>query len=182
MHQSLHTSGAPDRDIPATSASRTSPKRSLNRIRTLLLAWAAALVILAVALAALEWDRLTSGPAGQAPNALAITAAGCTLDQIHVPAIRATELAVSNSSDEPMVVTFPSLDTMLTVAPGQHATLDLPALPHGTFAFACLTETSYKELQASVQQDAFICGLDAAVIGRRALTSGTLFVDTSPIS
>jgi hypothetical protein len=180
MHQSLQTSGAPDRGIAATSASRTPLRPSLKHIGILLLSWAVALAILAAVLTTLEWERLTAAPDGRAPNALVITAAGCAIDQLHVPAISATQLAVSNSADEPMVLTFPSLDTMLTVAPGQHAMLNLPALPQGKFVFACLSETSHKELEASVQRNAFICGLDAAVIARRALTSGTLFVDTYP--
>jgi hypothetical protein len=184
MHRSIRKTSAPiagDYDHSHQRADRPRPTRSFKYISLLLLSWGLALAILAFVLTALESQQTNPiASTALAESTVTITAAGCDADQIRIPAIRATQLTVSNTAAEPMVLTIPSLDAMLTVAPGQLATLDLPALPSGSFAFACLTAGDHQALEASVARGAFICGLDVNIIHRRALTNGILLVGPLP--
>lgn len=170
MHNSLQ------RD--ALGAIKTPARRPIGG--ALLATWSLAVLAIAIALVARQWLQLATpaGPAASTASDIAIGAAGCAPTQIGVAAIQATRLSVVNQAAEPMVLTIPSLDLMITLAPGQRGGLELPALPSGSYGFACLSASAHAKLLADTARGAFVCGLDLNTVRKRALTSGILLATT----
>jgi hypothetical protein len=142
----------------------------------LLATWSLAVIAIAIALVARQWLQLAApvSPAATPAGDITIGAAGCAPAEIDIAAIQDTQLSVVNQAAEPMVLTIPSLDQMITLAPGQRGSLSLPALPSGSYGFACLSASAHSQLIADTARGAFVCGLDLNAVRKRALTSGAL--------
>lgn len=162
----------------ALGAIKTPARRPIGG--AILATWSLAVLTIAIALVARQWLQLAAPASPAAPLAgdIAIDAAGCAPAQIGVAAIQATRLSIVNQAAEPMVLTIPSLDQMITLEPGQRGALELPALPSGSYGFACLSASAHSQLLADTARGAFVCGLDFNTVRKRALTGGILVAST----
>lgn len=135
------------------------------------LVWLIALSVV-LTLAALGVAFAVRAPA----PAIIIAADGCRPARHVIAADQAPHLRLFNQAAEPMVVTIPDLNNAITVAPGQHATLEIQPYAWGTFTFFCLTDRDHAALEG-VDGEMFTCGLDSYLIRPYALSSGALVID-----
>jgi hypothetical protein len=141
------------------------------------------LLALVLVIGALAWySRLPiEQPARTAPPAgtIAIDPSGCGPARLDVAAIRATQLPVENRAAEAMVLTIPSLDLLINLVPGERGVIELPALPSGAYAFACLGADTHAQMMSSMR-GGFVCGLDLDAVRQRALGIGAIIVSGTP--
>lgn len=110
-----------------------------------------------------------AGCANTTPSAdITITAAGCATSFV-LPPEREPLISVVNRAADPMVLTLPTLNRWVALAPGQQADFELPRYIMGSFDFFCLTEADHTVLGGS---NPFLCSLEPAQVAPLARSGG----------
>lgn len=141
--------------------------------------WGFCLLLVPLLIAvSLQWNSLIALlPLPITTADIVMTASGCTPADFVLGAERVPALRLLNRSAEPMVFTLPVMMKMVTVAPGERTTLELPPYIMGEFDLFCLTEEAHIALGGSTDETMFVCGLESPAIRPYALTSGTLLIE-----
>jgi hypothetical protein len=141
---------------------------------TTLLALVIAISAVAVSIVGVESPRQ---PSGVAAVEVTVSNWGCDSIRYVVPAESPPELLVRNHADESMVFAVTDFDQMIRVQPGQQMTMPLQAYVWGTFNFVCMTESAHDAATGMPAGSQYLCGLDAFVLRRHALTDGSLIIE-----
>jgi Cupredoxin-like domain len=113
----------------------------------------------------------------QTPVEVTLTSWGCDAIQYTIPANHPPELLVRNQSSEPMVFAVTDFDQLVSVGPGEQATMPLQAFVWGRFSFLCMTEAAHDSVMGTRSTNPYYCGLDAFTLRPQALTEGKLVIE-----
>ncbi len=83
-------------------------------------------------------------------------------------------LSVRNIADEAMVVSIPTMDRWIELAPGSDGVFELPRYIMGTFDLFCLSATNHRALGGD---NPFLCVLEPAELMPVARSVGVLHIE-----
>lgn len=127
------------------------------------------LLILAIAIV------LLSACAAPAPAVdLTINTDGCRPERITLPPQHPPALTIHNTAREAMVVSIPTMDRWIELAPGASAVLELPRYIMGTFDLFCLSASDHRALGGD---NPFLCVLEPAELAPVARSAGWLVIE-----
>ena len=127
---------------------------------------------------AIGWMLLLAACASpEPPPDLVISAQGCDKLSLTLPSNQLPQIVVKNTASEPMVVSLPNWNNVVTVAPGERGILALEPYAWGDIDFYCLTERNHTLASGGPMPAGLVCGLDPYAIRPRALNSGILRVE-----
>ncbi len=105
---------------------------------------------------------------------LTIRSNGCTPATVIIPPEREPKLTIRNITTETMVVSIPTMDRWIEVAPGADSVLELPRYIMGSFDLFCLSATDHSALGGD---NPFLCVLEPAELMPVARSAGILVIE-----
>ncbi|WP_232218786.1 cupredoxin domain-containing protein [Chloroflexus sp. Y-396-1] len=105
---------------------------------------------------------------------LTIRSNGCTPATVIIPPEREPKLTIRNTTTETMVVSIPTMDRWIEVAPGTDSVLELPRYIMGSFDLFCLSATDHSALDGD---NPFLCVLEPAELMPVARSAGILVIE-----
>lgn len=91
-----------------------------------------------------------------------------------LPPEREPVLSVRNSADEVMVVSIPTMDRWIELAPGSDGVFELPRYIMGTFDLFCLSAADHRALGGD---NPFLCVLEPTELAPVARSAGVLQIE-----
>lgn len=105
---------------------------------------------------------------------LTVTSQGCSPVSLTLPSEREPVLKARNIADEAMVVSIPTMDRWIELAPGSDGVFELPRYIMGTFDLFCLSATDHRALGGD---NPFLCVLEPAELVPVARSVGVLHIE-----
>jgi hypothetical protein len=105
---------------------------------------------------------------------LTIRSNGCIPATVIIPPEREPILTIRNTTADAMVVSIPTMDRWVEVAPGADSVLELPRYIMGSFDLFCLTAADHSALGGD---NPFLCVLEPAELMPVARSAGMLVIE-----
>jgi hypothetical protein len=105
---------------------------------------------------------------------LTVTGQGCSPVSLTLPPEHEPVLKVRNIAAEAMVVSIPTMDRWIELAPGSDGVFELPRYIMGTFDLFCLSAADHRALGGD---NPFLCVLEPAELVPVARSAGVLHIE-----